>query len=507
MSLQTNYPGVYVEEIPSGMKTINGVSTSITAFIGRAKKGKVNNPIAIFNYKDYERIFGGLWKLSSMSFAVRDFFLNGGQEAVIVRVHKEAKFVKIEIDAESGGSKLKLKAFNPGTWAENMEIIIDYDTMRKENGSVDDTLFNITLSSEDGISEKYFNVTINTEKSKSIDKVLAQNSDLITVETLSNMRPNKGTYYLPKSTGNDGQTITDNELYGANMQTEKKGIYALDNTDIFNLLCIPPYRDGNKDVTLELIEKASAYCKDRRAILLVDPNSSWKSINDVVNDVSNPNKYLKLVGINAALYFPLLLQANPLMNNEIEEFAPCGSIAGIIARTDRERGIWKSPAGTDATILGAHGLRVSLTDEENGYLDPLGVNCLREFPIYGKVVWGARTLAGADIMASEWKYLPVRRTALFIEESLFRGLNWVVFEPNGEPLWGKIRLQVGAFMHILYRQGAFQGIKKDAYFVKCDSETTTQNDINLGIVNIVVGFAPLKPAEFIILKIQIPIEN
>jgi uncharacterized protein len=148
-------------------------------------------------------------------------------------------------------------------------------------------------------------------------------------------------------------------------------------------------------------------------------------------------------------------------------------------------------------------LEDALTDAENGALNPLGINCLRSFPIFGNIVWGARTLEGADQQASEWKYVPVRRTALFIEESLYRGLKWVVFEPNDEPLWSQIRLNVGAFMQNLFRQGAFQGrTPREAYFVKCDSETTTQNDINLGIVNIVVGFAPLKPAEFVILKLQ-----
>ena len=144
-----------------------------------------------------------------------------------------------------------------------------------------------------------------------------------------------------------------------------------------------------------------------------------------------------------------------------------------------------------------------MTDLENGLLNPLGINCLRHFPVYGKVVWGARTLQGADGFASEWKYIPVRRTALFIEESLYRGTKWVVFEPNDEPLWAQIRLAAGAFMHNLFRQGAFQGRSpREAYFVKCDNETTTQNDINLGIVNIVVGFAPLKPAEFVVIKFQ-----
>jgi phage tail sheath protein FI len=148
-------------------------------------------------------------------------------------------------------------------------------------------------------------------------------------------------------------------------------------------------------------------------------------------------------------------------------------------------------------------LSVDLTDNENGELNPLGINCLRAFPITGRVVWGSRTLRGADQLADEWKYIPVRRTALFIEESLYRGTQWVVFEPNDEPLWAQIRLNIGAFMNGLFRQGAFQGTTpKDAYFVKCDKETTTQTDINLGVVNIIVGFAPLKPAEFVVIKLQ-----
>jgi hypothetical protein len=174
-----------------------------------------------------------------------------------------------------------------------------------------------------------------------------------------------------------------------------------------------------------------------------------------------------------------------------------------MARTDATRGVWKAPAGTEAALRGTQGLSVKLTDGENGQLNPLGINSLRSFPIIGRVVWGARTLRGADQLADEYKYIPVRRLALFIEESLFRGTQWVVFEPNDEPLWSQIRLNIGAFMQNLFRQGAFQGSSpRDAYFVKVDSETTTQNDINLGIVNIVVGFAPLKPAEFVVIKIQ-----
>jgi phage tail sheath protein FI len=174
-----------------------------------------------------------------------------------------------------------------------------------------------------------------------------------------------------------------------------------------------------------------------------------------------------------------------------------------MAKTDTTRGVWKSPAGIDAAMSGVQSLQVNLNDAENGELNPLGINVLRSFPLSGRVVWGARTMRGADQLADDYKYVAVRRTALFIEESLYRGTQWVVFEPNDEPLWAQIRLNIGAFMHNLFRQGAFQGrTPREAYLVKCDKETTTQNDINLGIVNIIVGFAPLKPAEFVIIKIQ-----
>jgi phage tail sheath protein FI len=206
---------------------------------------------------------------------------------------------------------------------------------------------------------------------------------------------------------------------------------------------------------------------------------------------------------NAAIYFPRLKVPDPNKENRVAEFSPCGAVAGIFARTDSKRGVWKAPAGKEATLRGVSGLSYKLTSTENGQLNSLGVNCLRSFLKVGNVVWGARTLMGSDSIASEWKYVPVRRLTLYIEESLYRGTRWVVFEPNDEPLWAQIRLNVGAFMHNLFRQGALQGASTgDAYFVKCDGETTAQNDRDRGIVNILVGFAPLKPAEFVIIKIS-----
>ena len=206
---------------------------------------------------------------------------------------------------------------------------------------------------------------------------------------------------------------------------------------------------------------------------------------------------------NAAVYFPRIRQADPLRGGSTATFAACGAIAGTYARTDGARGVWKAPAGIDAGLAGVVGLEVPLTDAENGILNPLGINCLRTFRGIGSVVWGARTLRGSDMLADEYKYVPIRRLALFLEETLYRSTQWVVFEPNDEPLWAQIRLSVGAFLQSLFRQGAFQGTTpREAYFVRCDRDTTTQYDVDRGIVNIIVGFAPLKPAEFVVIGIQ-----
>jgi phage tail sheath protein FI len=304
--------------------------------------------------------------------------------------------------------------------------------------------------------------------------------------------------------GADGSDVGEAQFVGSGMQGSKRGLFALEKADLFNLLCLPPFSFTTQNVTTTLVSSAASYCKDRRAMLIVDPPDSWTTKKAAKDQFTDPN--VDFVGTRsnyAAIFFPRLKQPNPLRDNQVEEFAPCGAVAGIFARTDAQRGVWKAPAGQDASLVAVPQLSVPLTDDENGELNPLGINCLRAFPVIGRVVWGARTLEGADRLASEWKYIPVRRTALYIEESLYRGTQWVVFEPNDEPLWAQIRLNVGAFMQGLFRQGAFQGkTPREAYLVKCDKETTTQDDINKGIVNILVGFAPLKPAEFVIIKIQ-----
>jgi phage tail sheath protein FI len=298
--------------------------------------------------------------------------------------------------------------------------------------------------------------------------------------------------------GSDGSALVKNSFTGPGLQAGKKGLFALEDVDLFNILCIPGYL-ANGDVEPGLWAEAAVYCEQRRAILMLDPPVAWKSKDDARSGQAAVGTASK----NAVLFFPRIRRPHPLRPDQTEDFAPSGAVAGVFARTDAQRGVWKAPAGLDATLVDAPELSVPLTDQENGELNPLGVNCLRSMPAVGRVVWGSRTRQGDDRLGSEWKYVPVRRLALYLEETLYRSLQWVVFEPNDEPLWAQIRLNVGAFMQDLFRQGAFQGnTPAKAYFVKCDAETTTQSDINRGIVNIIVGFAPLKPAEFVVVKLQ-----
>ena len=392
---------------------------------------------------------------------------------------------------------MKLKAANPGSWGNNLQVQVDHDVAEeaaKRYGLTKADLFNLTVKDTvTGAVEEFRNLSVK-DSPRRVDLVLENESRLVRIE----LNPLTDTIPVSKNLagGSDSNPLEVVDYCAS--ESEKKGIYALEKADIFNLLCIPPDSvDG--DLPSGVITSAASYCEKRRAMMIVDCPSSWTSKETAKAGISAIGTNSK----NAALFFPRLRQPNPLQGNQMGTFVPCGAVAGVFARTDTQRGIWKAPAGLDATLVGVPQLSVPLTDMENGELNPLAINCLRSMPAAGRIIWGSRTLQGDDRLSSEWKYIPVRRMALYIEESLYRGTQWVVFEPNDEPLWAQIRLNVGSFMHGLFRQGAFQGASpKEAYFVKCDKETTIQDDINKGIVNILVGFAPLKPAEFVVIKIQ-----
>jgi len=536
MPATLSYPGVYIEEVPSGVRTITGVPTSITAFVGRAWKGVLDEPVKINSAADYERIFGGLWRASMMSYAVRQFFTNGGSQALVVRVAARSggdAAAPAEIDL--GGGNV-LHASSVGTWGRNLVATVDHHT--KDETSVnpppDTNLFNLTIFDDpakfldsakrggSGAREIFLNVSRDSNSARYVGKILDEQSSLVRLVTVGNSRPAAAAVAANAASGNDGVSATTQAASAAEVEGSevgKTGIYALLKTDIFNLLCIPPLTIVTAPSTVPntavdvpiagTLEKAAKLCEDRRALLIVDAPRTWTLDSSSANyPAKKIGDFSGIVRKNAALYFPTVRIPDPLQDGSLDDFAPCGIVAGVMSRTDAERGVWKAPAGIEANLRGVAGTSVAgtaiaMNDKENGDFNPLGINCLRSFPNVGHVVWGARTLEGSDVLASQWKYVPVRRTTLYLEESLYRGTQWVVFEPNDEPLWAQIRLNIGAFMHNLFRQGAFQGkTPQEAYFVKCDRETTTQDDINRGVVNIIVGFAPLKPAEFVVIKIQ-----
>jgi uncharacterized protein len=502
MPVSVTYPGVYVEEIASGVRTITGVSTSVTAFVGRALRGPADRPLRVQSFTEFERVYGGLWSESTLGYAVYHFFLNGGTDAVIARVHQGATKAKFTFETEEADAVLL--AATEGKWGSGLTVKIEYEREETapppEGEATPRTLFNLTIADGgNGPTEVFRNLSTVPGHARFVTKVLEAESQLARVDgTFPASLPGTAPSAPAIAGGSDGTDITDTDV--------QSGLKLLDKVDLFNILCIPPL-SRTADVAKATWDEAAKVAERRRAFLIVDAPAEWDSPDDVVNTATAVTSIVRRSN-HAAMYFPRIMAANPLQEQRLDSFAACGAIAGIYSRTDVERGIWKAPAGIEATLAGVSSLSFKgkpglLTDGDIGQLNPIGVNCLRNLPAAGHVVWGARTLAGSDQLASEWKYIPVRRLALYIEESLFRGTQWVVFEPNDEPLWSQIRLNVGAFMHTLFRQGAFQGVTpREAYFVKCSRETTTQTDVDSGIVNILVGFAPLKPAEFVVIRIQ-----
>ncbi|MBU3079005.1 phage tail sheath C-terminal domain-containing protein [Sphingomonas quercus] len=663
MPVQPTYPGVYIEEISSGVHPITGVATSTAAFIGTFAKGLANEAVQILSQADFEREYGGLDRNSEASYAIQQFFMNGGSQAWVVRVVNDGSPAGSVAGAEANatltvlGAATKVfnvragrrirgaSAINPGEWGNFVRVQVDH------NGTAAGATFNLTISQVrvDGnrttvvATETFNNLTMEPNTPNNAIEVVNQGSRLVQLDrvglaalgtpaprpapsgTISNASlaaaipaaisalkvaitlasgssaaialdypgsplltapasfagwaqalqtalrqagadPTLPPAMRPYLTGATVQALNDGAganwrfavLPGAGAQpydsTAKlvfsgadlgaykfnaastgvaqyelaggadgtvvdatgawampvsvfrgsaagaTGLYALEDVDLFNVLCIPDAPKFAANDMQSLYQEAEIYVEGRRAMIIVDipedvvqidQMQAWMTAND---SLRHPN---------AAVYYPRTFTPDPLNQGRLRSLAPSGTMAGLWARTDTARGVWKAPAGTETQLRNVASLARTMTDQENGLLNPLGINCLRTFPIYSNICWGARTLEGADILASDWKYVPVRRTTLFIEESLFRGTKWVVFEPNDEPLWAQIRLNVGAFMQDLFRKGAFQGTTaKDAFFVKCDGETTTQTDIDLGIVNVEVGFAPLKPAEFVILKIS-----
>ena len=493
MPVALTYPGVYVQELPSAVRPIVGVATSVAAFVGLAPRGRTDFPVQVNSWSDYERTFGGLDPAYPLSSAVYLFFLNGGSTALVVRNADPAQ----PTASAALSSDITLHAGSPGLWGADLTATVDTDNLLEPKANK----FNLTITETDGASETYSGVNLTEGDPLYLPTALAA-SQLVAPDPANKYQkapaPKDYPFAVPDPPA-DGAHDNAAPIPLGDAEA-KTGVYALGKADIFNILCLPVDPGATLDPAT-ILAPAVAFCAEHRAMLIVDPPQAWSNVTPLdFKTATADSPALVTNSPNAATYYPNLIVRGRTGSRRV---APSGAVAGVWAATDTNRGVWKAPAGTAATITGISDLETHVDDGESGVLNQIAINALRIQPEIGPVVWGARTTVGADQLADQWKYIPVRRTALFIEESLRRGTQWVVFEPNDEPLWSSIRLNVGTFMNNLFRAGAFQGsTPAEAYLVKCDKDNNPQADIDLGIVNILVGFAPLKPAEFVIIKIQ-----
>jgi uncharacterized protein len=521
------YPGVYIEELPSGVHTITGVATSIAAFIGWANQGPTNKAVLVESWSDFQTQFGGLSNTTGLpnylGYSVNQFFGNGGQQAYIVRI---AWTDSATASAVGVLGIWKLYANNPGAWGNYVWVNIPFVSPKGRFGI--QVLYSANgIPAQAKIVENFVNLSTDPTDPQYVVRIINNDSQYISFVNPQNptqpLAPFSGTIELTPSLasppswppgvelhgGKDGTTLIPGDgkfeiALGPDASptsTNDFGLRLLDRVDIFNLLCVPGETDAP---TISILQE---YCTNMRALYIVDcPQTVTTAGLTNAGPVGTNDTGGLLTGQyspNSAYYYPWVQAPDPLAGNRPTLFPPCGFVAGIYAGTDASRGVWKAPAGIDASLTGVSGLQYNLTDLENGDRNIQAINCLRQFKVYGDVVWGARTLQGNDHAGSQWKYVPIRRLALYLESSLYDGTQWVVFEPNDETLWGQIRLNVGSFMQGLFLQGAFQGTTpSEAYFVKCDSENNPQSSIDLGVVNILVGFAPLYPAEFVVIQIQ-----
>lgn len=307
------------------------------------------------------------------------------------------------------------------------------------------------------------------------------------------------------SSAGEAEALTPADWLGD--PSAKTGLYALEAAAEFNILCVPPDTlDG--DTPPVVLKTAAELCVEHGAMLIIDPPAKWQALHEAGQTAQISLDDLGALSAEAArssaVYFPRVQAPDPRDATAVMTLPNCGAVAGIWARTDIETGVWKAPAGVDATLNGISGLAVKLTDADSGILNPLGINSLRDFPMYGPVVWRARTLRGAEQWADSYKYVPTRRLALYIQSWLRTSTAWATFEPNDPVLWAQLTAQVSTFMNGLWTQGALFGSKPDdSYFVRCDASTTTPDDLAAGVTHVQIGFAPVRPAEFMLLTVAV----
>ncbi|MFT6925770.1 MAG: phage tail sheath protein FI [Psychromonas sp.] len=491
------HPGVYVEEIASGSRPIEGVATSTTAFVGITQRNSTHDPVLIGSVTDYTDLFGPILTTDdAMGLSVQAYYRNGGGAAYICPLSTAS------VTGEGLFGAMIVSALGDGPWSTFLFIKISRVSASDFDMAVGTRNSSGTFYSLESFEKVTFDATLESFA----ETVINGFSAYVTVTVEIPVLP--GIAAIPDLTGSEGDAL-DN-VVGAQTSpaaADFASFYAdtLRKIRVVSIIVLPGQTWAADGTGNAIISETRAHCdKMKNRIVLIDvPNGHELADAGTVETMALPTStytalYYPWVGVSNPLFHP---DKNPDVSASVD-VAPSAIAAGMWAKIDAKRGVWKAPAGVEAQITGASSLQFQVENLEQDQLNPLGVNCIRKFPNYGSVIWGARSLATkAD---PEWRYIPVRRTAIFIEESIYNGIQWAVFEPNDVPLWSSLRANIGAFMNGLYRAGAFQGQKSsDAYFVRCGlGDTMTQADIDRGQVIALVGFAALKPAEFVIVRIQ-----
>jgi uncharacterized protein len=484
-------------EHPGSLRVIARAATSIAAFIGRALKGPVNEPVLVRSFADYTRVFGGLWQPSTLSYAVEQFFENGGRAAVIVRVVNGARPPTLTLPTASG--RLTLRGVGAGS-REFLRASVDYDAIdAKETDRFNLVVQRVRTAGSESIEDQeiFRRLSIKPGADRFVADVLLE-SRLVRVQGSAPMeRPTRTPAanaavigYTPSNPdGDDGGPISDYDVIGsAQLGT---GIFALHAAPDINLLCIPPLTRDH-DVGLSTLLVAGRFCRERRAILIVDPPSSWASSAAALDGM----RHWPFRSEDAAMFFPRVVAFDRL-RGRFELFAPCGVAAGMIARCDETWPVWAAAEGDDAILR--PGLRPAWTvqNADRARLVNAGINLLQSVRIAPKFAASPRTLASGAAAVSDWRYLSARRLALFVTTSVERGTRWMLFERNAQSTWLLARAQVEAFLDSLYAEGAFAGRPGEAsYFVVCDDRINTEETQRLGKINLAFGFAASKPGEY-----------
>jgi len=516
-------PGVYVEETSSGAKSVEGASTSTAGFLGQTERGPLK-PQLVTSFNDFKRKYGGFVDESFLGYTVNGFFQNGGTRAFIARVADEPRNAvgKAALQDADGDDALSVTTIGPGDWGNAVSVTISDAPLSDD----DNTIFNMIVrywstdpdkvegaGTDDpdpvpDLEERFAEVCAEESSTQYYEKALDGSSNLIEINREGDGRPENGTTWLSLDgastdggvedavddtaadadddeeleTDGSGDGLTLGDFEGDGTPGQRTGLSAFEEISNISIVCAPDENDvpGLTDAVVTHCENMG----DRFAVLQAPQNP------DPVAEMQTP-----VDSTYAGYYYPWIHVMNP--NTGVKELVPPGGhIAGIYARSDAQTGVHKAPA--NEVIRGAMGLQVGLTKGEQDLLNPKGVNCIREFPGRGIRVWGARTTSSDP----EWKYINVRRLFLFLKQSIDEGSQWVVFEPNDQDLWARVRQTIESFLTTVWRDGALMGTSaSEAFYVKCDESTMTQGDIDNGRLIVEIGVAPVKPAEFVIFRI------